>query len=132
MLFPQPELHPVAPVTFVCATVHVKFVPVTPELKAILGAVPLVINAKGGVAVATGTGLTVTSTTIGVPDTLLLVGVTVYPTIPPTTLIKTCAIVLPLPFEAPVTSVATTVHAKVVPGIFELRAIFVVLPLHIV
>jgi hypothetical protein len=64
MLLPDPALAPLAPV---CETVQLKVVPETVPLRRILLALPEQIVCVGGVAVATGTGLTVIVTLIGVP-----------------------------------------------------------------
>ena len=67
----------VAPETPDCTTVQAKVVPVTLLLRAIEEAVPEQIVCDPGVAVATGIGFTVTTTTLGVPAQPLAVGVTV-------------------------------------------------------
>jgi hypothetical protein len=72
----DPELA-VAPETPDCTTVHAKVVPATGLLKATEDAVPEQIVCRAGVAVATGVGLTVMTTVIGVPGHPLAVGVTV-------------------------------------------------------
>ena len=56
-----PELL-VPPLTPVCATVHAKVVPGVKLVKAIEGAVPEQIVWEAGVAIANGTGFTVTAT----------------------------------------------------------------------
>ena len=67
----------VAPDTPDCTTVQAKVVPATLLVSAIDGAVPEHIVCDAGVAVATGVGFTVTTTTLGVPAHPLAVGVTV-------------------------------------------------------
>src|SRR5204863_7022863 len=62
------------------------------------------------------------------------IGVMVYVAVPVTSavVLKVWAIDEPLPSDAPDTPLCVTVQLKVVSGIFELRSIEVVLPLHIV
>jgi hypothetical protein len=64
-----------APVTFVCTTVQAKVVPATFEDKTIPVVCPSQIVCAGGVAVATGSGLTVTVALMGVPTHPLATGV---------------------------------------------------------
>jgi hypothetical protein len=64
-----------APITFTGAAVQVKVVPATFEDKAIFVVCPLQIVSLGGVAVATGNGLTVTVALMGVPTQPLATGV---------------------------------------------------------
>ena len=64
MVFPLPLVAPDAPV---CVTVHAKVVPATSAVSAIDVAVPEQIVCEDGVAVATGLGLTVMVTFMGVP-----------------------------------------------------------------
>ena len=66
-----------APETPDCTTVQAKVVPVTLLLSATEVAVPEQIVCDAGVAVATGLGLTVTTTVTGVPGQPPAVGVTV-------------------------------------------------------
>ena len=74
MLVPEAA---VAPETPDCTTVQAKVVPVTLLLRATEEAVPEQIVCDVGVAVATGVGFTVTTTTLGVPAHPLAVGVMV-------------------------------------------------------
>jgi hypothetical protein len=67
----------VAPETPDCITVQAKVVPVRLLDSAMDGAVPEQIVCEPGVAVATGTGLTVITTVTGVPAHPLAVGVIV-------------------------------------------------------
>ena len=67
----------VAPTTPACSAVHENVVPATGLLSATEVAVPLHIVCDAGVAVATGVGLTVITTVMGVPAHPLAVGVTV-------------------------------------------------------
>jgi hypothetical protein len=64
-----------------------------------------------------GTGLTVTTAFIAVPTHPFADGVMEYLAVPFTleVAVSVCAIVLPLPAEAPLTLAVTTVHAYVVP-----------------
>ena len=74
MVVPEEAL---APVTPDCTAVHINVVPATGLLSATEVAVPLHIVCDAGVAVATGVGLTVITTVMGVPEHPLAVGVTV-------------------------------------------------------
>jgi hypothetical protein len=67
----------VAPATPDCTTVQANVVPVTVLLRATEVDVPEQMVCDTGVAVATGVGLTVTTTVIGDPAHELAVGVTV-------------------------------------------------------
>lgn len=67
----------VPPETSVCATVQAKVVPVTLLVRAMDGAVPEHIVCNAGVVVATGIGLTVTTTILVAPAHPLAVGVMV-------------------------------------------------------
>jgi hypothetical protein len=67
----------VAPETPDCTTVHEKVVPATLLVRDIVVAVPEHRVCNAGVAVMTGMGLTVITTTLGVPAQPLAVGVTV-------------------------------------------------------
>jgi len=67
----------VAPVTSDSVTVQAKVVPATLLVRAMDGAVPEHIVCNAGVVVATGIGLTVITTTLGVPAQPLAVGVMV-------------------------------------------------------
>jgi hypothetical protein len=95
---------------------------------------PLQIVRLEGVAVVLGIGVTVTMTVIGDPKQPLEdVGVIVYVAVPGTLplVIKVWVIDVPLPLDAPVTPFSSTIQLNVVPDRSELRAISVVLPLHI-
>ena len=74
MVAPEPAE---APVTLVSTTVQAKVVPITLEVSEIPVVSPVQMFSDEGVAVATGEGLTVTLTLIGVPAHPLAVGVTV-------------------------------------------------------
>ena len=74
ILLPLPAEAPLAPVCEV--TVHANVVPATLLVNAMLVAVPEHIVCVAGVAVATGVGLTVIVTLIGVPAHPFAVGVT--------------------------------------------------------
>ena len=67
----------VAPETPAWTTVQVKVVPARLLVSAMDGAVPEHIVCDAGVAVATGVGFTVITTTFGVPEHPLAVGVIV-------------------------------------------------------
>jgi hypothetical protein len=77
MELPVPLLKPEIVAPDNCAADHVNVVPVTFALRAILVVAPSQIVCEDGVAVATGLGLTVIVTVIGVPAQLLAVGVIV-------------------------------------------------------
>ena len=66
-----------APETPDCTTVQAKVVPAKVLVRTMEDAVPEQIVCEPGVAVATGMGFTVTTTTLGVPAQPLAVGVTV-------------------------------------------------------
>jgi hypothetical protein len=86
-----------------------------------LNAVPLqiVVCNCGAVFVITGTGFTVTITSVNVPLQPFALGVIRYVTVPlvmPSVLVKAWLMVAPLPAKAPVTLLlACTVQLKVVP-----------------
>lgn len=114
----EPELFD-APLTPDCATVQAKVVPATLLVKTTAVAPPEQILCEEGVAVADGSGLTVTVTVTGVPAQPPAVGVIVYTAVPFTLLValSVCAMVAPEDAEAPVTLVCVTVQAKVVPPV---------------
>lgn len=80
--------------------------------------------------VMTGTGFTVTVAVIGAPGHVPAVGVMVYVAVPAVlvAVLSVCAIVEPLLFDAPVTPLWPTVHAKVVPVTLLVSEILVVPP----
>lgn len=128
MLDPVPAL---PPVTLDSTTVQAKVAPSGIELKAIPVLVPLQIVCDAGVATADGAGFTVITTFIGEPTQVPILGVTVYVTLPTLVLelVKTCAMLDPLPALAPLALFSETVQAKVAPTGVELNAIPVVKPL---
>jgi hypothetical protein len=75
-------------------------------------------------------GLTVTTTSIGVPEQAFAVGVIVYVAVPvdAPVVVRVWAIELPLPAEAPDTPDWDTVHANVVPVTELVKEILVCLP----
>jgi len=83
-----------------------------------------------GVAVITGTGLTVTVTGVGAPWHPFAAGVTVYTAVPGTTsvAVNVCAIDDPAPSEAPDTPVWLVTQEKVFPETVPFNVILVVLP----
>jgi hypothetical protein len=87
-----------------------------------------------GVAVATGLGLTVITTTIGVPLQPPATGVIVYVAVPGEVpvAVSVCAMLDPLAADAPLTPLWDTVQEKVVPPILLVKEIAVALPEHIV
>ena len=89
---------------------------------------PLQMVSEEGVAVATGIGLTVTVTLIGVPAQPFAVGVTVYTAVPGEVVVavSVCAMEFPDPADAPLTFVCVTVQVKVVPATLEVREMPVV------
>ena len=106
-------------------------------VKAIPGAVPLQIAGADGVAVTTGTALTVTLAVNVEPAHELAVGVIVYCSTPPAVLVSVCAIVLPqvvVQLDAPVTvpEVVAAVHVKIVPVTVELKVTLLAVLLQIV
>lgn len=105
-----------APLTFIWTTVHEYVEPAIVLDKAIPVEFPEQIVCEAGVAVATGGGFTVIVTVIGFPTHPFAVGVTVYTAVPALEVValSVCAILVPLPAEAPETFVCTTVQAKVV------------------
>lgn len=115
-------------------TVQLKVVPPTLEVRAILVVCPEQIVCELGVAVATGIGFTVIITVIGVPTHPFAVGVIVYVAVPVVgpVQVSVCDMGVPEPLEAPVTPDWITVQLKVVPGTFEVKAMFVVCPEQIV
>jgi hypothetical protein len=70
-------LPPDAPVVPNSATVHAKLAPKGDELKVILVEVPEQIASEMGLAIATGNGLTVITTSIGKPTHVPIFGVIV-------------------------------------------------------
>jgi hypothetical protein len=70
-------LPPDAPVVPDCATVHAKLAPTGDELKVMLVEVPEQIACEIGLAIATGSGLTVITTSIGEPTQVPILGVIV-------------------------------------------------------
>ena len=126
-----PELA-LAPVTPLCATVQLKDVPLTSELRAILVVPPLHNVCDAGLADTFGVGFTVTTTFVGVPLQLFAVPVTEYVAVPALVpaFDNVCAIVAPELALAPVTPDCVTVHAKLVPLTPELKAILLVPALH--
>ena len=84
--------------------------------------------------VAVGVGFTVIITLDNVPAQIFVVGIIEYVAIPNVVpeFVSVCTILLPDPSEAPVTSLCTTVHAKVVPETSDVKSILVAIPLHIV
>jgi hypothetical protein len=96
--------------------------------------VPLQIVCDAGVAITDGAGLTVITTLIGKPTQPFKVGVTVYVTLPTLVLelVKTCAMLDPLPALAPLALFCDTVQLKVAPIGLEINEIPVVTPLQIV
>jgi len=131
MLLPEPSE---APATPLCATVHAKVVPVTLDVNVMPVAVLLHIVCDDGVAVTLGIGFTVITTSVDVPEQPLAVGVIEYVAVPADVpeFVSVCEMLLPEPSMAPVTSLCTTVHAKVVPVISDVNVMSVVAPLHIV
>jgi hypothetical protein len=95
--------------------VHAYVVPPMLDVGVKLNAVALqiVVCNCPGVFVITGTGFTVTTTTIGVPLHPFALGVIVYVAVPdvtPSVLLSTWLIVDPLPATAPDTLAVATVH----------------------
>jgi len=131
MLLPDPSE---APATPLCATVHAKVVPKTFDVNVMPVAVLLHIVCDEGVAVTSGIGFTVITTSVDVPEQPLAVGVIEYVAVPAVVpeFVSACAMLLPEPSVAPVTSLCATVHAKVVPVTSDVKAMSVVAPLHIV
>jgi len=132
MLLPEPDM---APVTPLCATVHAKVVPGTPDVKVIVGVEPLHIDCDGETATATfGIGFTVIITLVDVPEQPLAVGVIMYVAVPAVVpeFVSVCAMLLPEPDVAPVTPLCATVHAKVVPETFDDKVMLAAILLHIV
>jgi len=123
-----------APATPLCATVHVKVVPVTFDVNVMPVALPLHIACDDGVAVTFGVGFTVITTSVDVPEQVFAVGVIVYVAVPADVpeLVSVWVMLLPEPSEVPATPLCATVHAKVVPVISDVKAMSVVAPLHIV
>src|SRR5687768_6276027 len=115
MIGPAPALAPeIDPV--IVPIVHAKLLGAV-AASVILGAVPLQIDAVGGV-VTTGVGFTVIVTVYGDPEQLPVVdvGVTIYSTVPAVALpglLSTWLITLPVPADAPVIPpvIVPTVHA---------------------
>ena len=70
-------LPPDAPVVPDCATVQAKLAPTGDELKVMLVEVPEQIACEMGFAIATGSGLTVITTSIGEPTQVPILGVIV-------------------------------------------------------
>jgi hypothetical protein len=124
-----PELFE-APLTLVCETVHAKVVPPVPLLKLTVVVAPEHKLCAVGVAVIVGIGLTVTVAVTGVPAQPPALGVIVYTAVPLLAVVafKVCAIVVPELFEAPLTLVCETIHAKVAPPVLLLNAIEVAVP----
>jgi hypothetical protein len=77
IVFPDPEAPPVSEPAL-AATVHVNVLPGRSLVNVIAVVPPEQIVAEVGVAVATGKGLTVMITVIGVPGQPLALGVIVY------------------------------------------------------
>ncbi len=106
-------------------------------VSAILVAVPLQIVAVLAV-VTTGLGLTVTVIVYGdpaQPGVAVEVGVTIYSTVPAVALlglVSVCAMVLPLPLDAPVIPpvIVPTVQLNVLAAV-DVKAMFVAAPLQI-
>ncbi len=121
----------VAPETVpVVLTVQANVEPVGTEVNAMAVVAPLQIETGLGVAVATGVGLTVTGTVIAGPGQPPNDGIMLYVAVPLP--IKVCAIVVPLPANAPETvPVVLTVQANVEPVGTDVNAIAVVAPLQI-
>ena len=132
MVVPLPAL---APLTPVCTTVQLNVVPATLLVSEIPVVPPEQKDWELGVAVATGRGVTVMVTRIGVPVQPPAVGVTVYVTVPADAPVadNVWAIEAPLPADPPLAPVIVgAVQAKVVPATLLLRAILVALPEQIV
>ena len=104
-----------APVTPVWITVQVNVVPLTLLVRVIKVAEPEQKVCEPGLAMTLGIGFTVTVTSTGDPVHPLADGVMVYTAVPGTVpaFVSVCAIDDPLPLEAPVTPVCTTVQINV-------------------
>ena len=100
--------------------VHANVVPAIEEVgkKFNTSVLHICCDKSTGLLVITVTGLTVTTTLIGIPGHPFAEGIIVYVTVPlvnPSVAIRTCEIRLPAPAVAPVTFVPDTIHVYVVP-----------------
>ena len=140
-MFPQEEEQSLPPlISLLCETVHVNVLAAKLDVSATLGADPLHIEAEDGIAVAIGSGCTVTSTVNGDPEQPFAIGVTVYVIIPSVVpvLVSICEILVPEVLLKPVivppvgVVVMAAVQENVVPFTVEFNATLVVVALQIV
>jgi hypothetical protein len=115
--FPAPFDAPVTLPVGSTANVQLNVVPVTLLVSTTPVVEPEQIVCDAGAAFTEGAGLTLITTDLIVPEHPFAVGVIEYVTVPTTdpVVVRTWAILVPVPADAPETPDWTTVHAKEVP-----------------